>query len=427
VFKVLLTTNYANYPVKCKFSSFALAKIFVMKKYQHDWEESDSWEERRQKWHTYRRRIRDHRPDWQHAPIMHPGFRAKRRTLFGRFIGFLLFLALPLVGLGILFGTVVSSMDAAPPKLHMGVVFLCGLPLLFSLIIATIGALAFRNLGAPLANIMAATDAVAEGDLSTRIEESGPGEFRRMARSFNRMAEELERADQQRRNLTADVAHELRTPLHILQGNLEGILDGVYEATPEQIEGMLDETRMLSRLVEDLQTLSLAEAGQLHLRMEQVDVAELMADVSTSFSGPMEAAGIDLQVETEGAASDLTVNGDAERLDQVLSNLMGNALRHTPKGGSILLRAESNPKGVRLIVRDNGEGIPPEDLPFIFERFWRGDKSRQRQSGAGSGLGLAIARQFVQAHGGKISVESEPGQGTIFTIDLPKENEHSAG
>jgi signal transduction histidine kinase len=111
----------------------------------------------------------------------------------------------------------------------------------------------------------------------------------------------------------------------------------------------------------------------------------------------------------------------------VLSNLMGNALRHTPKGGSILLRAESNPKGVRLIVRDNGEGIPPEDLPFIFERFWRGDKSRQRQSGAGSGLGLAIARQFVQAHGGKISVESEPGQGTIFTIDLPKENEHSAG
>jgi two-component system OmpR family sensor kinase/two-component system sensor histidine kinase BaeS len=358
---------------------------------------------------------------WKHAP-RHPGFRAKRRTLFGRFLGFMLFLALPLVGLGILLGTVINSAEGFPPRFHMGLAFICGLPLLLTVLIGTIGALAFRNLGTPLAKIMAAADAVAEGDLSTRVEEVGPGEFRRMARSFNRMTAELERADQQRRNLTADVAHELRTPLHILQGNLEGLQDGVYQPTSEHIEAMLDETQMLARLVDDLQTLSLAEAGQLPLRLEPVDIAELLADVGTSFSGQMQAAGIDFQLETEGTPAALTISGDIERLDQVLSNLMGNALRHTPRGGSILLRAESAPEGLRILVRDNGEGIPPDDLPYIFDRFWRGDKSRQRRSGAGSGLGLAIAKQFVSAHGGQISVESQLGGGTTFTIDLPRDN-----
>jgi signal transduction histidine kinase len=308
--------------------------------------------------------------------------------------------------------------------MFIGVV--CGFPLLLALIIGTIGALAFRSLGTPLADIMAAADAVAEGDLSTRVEEKGPGEFRRLAQSFNRMAEELEHADVQRRNLTADVAHELRTPLHILQGNLEGILDGVYQPDTEHIEAMLDETRMLSHLVDDLQTLSLAEAGQLHLKMEPVDIAELLADVSTSFSGPAEAAGIDLQVKTTGTPEELTVSGDVERLDQVLSNLMGNALRHTPEGGSILLSASATQNGVQILVRDTGEGIPPEDLPYVFDRFWRGDKSRQRQSGTGSGLGLAIARHFIQAHSGAISVESELGAGTTFIIELPRENEYSA-
>ena len=213
---------------------------------------------------------------------------------------FLVFLALPLVGLGILFGTLISSVGNTPVRFQMVLAFICGLPLLVTVVIATIGALAFRSLGTPLAKIMAAADAVADGDLSTRLDERGPGEFRRMARSFNRMTAELERADQQRRNLTADVAHELRTPLHILQGNLEGLQDGVYQPTSEHIEAMLDETQMLARLVDDLQTLSLAEAGQLHLRLEPVDITELLADVATSFSGQLEAAGIDLQVKTEG-------------------------------------------------------------------------------------------------------------------------------
>jgi two-component system OmpR family sensor kinase/two-component system sensor histidine kinase BaeS len=232
------------------------------------------------------------------------------------------------------------------------------------------------------------------------------------------MVQELERADQQRRNLTADVAHELRTPLHIIRGNLEGVLDGVYPPNEEHLTATLDEIQSLARLVEDLSTLSLAEAGQLALVREPVDVAELLADLCTSFSGQAEVAGIDLCCEVVGDVP-LTVDGDLGRLDQVLGNLVSNALRYTPTGGTIALRAEQIEGGVRIRVRDTGTGIAPEDLPYVFDRFWKGDRSRQRSDGSGSGLGLAIARQLVHAHGGSIQVESTVGQGTIFAVDLP--------
>jgi signal transduction histidine kinase len=402
-----------------------------MKRNRQDWNENESLEQRWQKWKDHRRAWRSKRGGLygEHAPMMAPGFHRRRRSMFMRFLGFLLFLVLPLVGLGILFGTLIAGAESAPPRLTFFIGVICCIPILMVIVVVTVGSLAFRSLGAPLANIMAAADAVAEGDLSTRVADKGSSEFRRLARSFNRMTEELERADQQRRNLTADVAHELRTPLHILRGNLEGLQDGVYQPTPEHIEAMIDETQMLSRLVDDLQTLSLAEAGQLPLQLEDVDITELLADVGTSFSGPMQAAGIDFQVETEGSPRDLVVTGDVERLNQVLSNLMGNALRHTAsaelstssEGASILLRAESTPDAVQILVHDSGEGIPTEDLPYVFDRFWRGDKSRHRRSGTGSGLGLAIAKQFVQAHGGTISVESQLGIGTTFTINFPKE------
>lgn len=296
----------------------------------------------------------------------------------------------------------------------------CSLSVVLPLMAIAMAVSAFRSIATPLADVMAAADAVAEGDFSVRVkeDENRRGEFARLVHSFNHMAGELERAEQQRRNLTADIAHELRTPLHIIQGNLEGILDGVYEPTGEHINTTLDETRLLARLVDDLRTLSLAEAGQLPLVLEPVDVGELLADVQTSFSGQAEAAGIDLALSFNGQEKGLVVSGDIGRLDQVMTNLVANAIRHTKAGGQISLSAESVSDGVQIQVGDTGEGIEAADLPYIFDRFWRADKARPHSEGA-VGLGLAIARQLVRAHGGQIEVESQPGQGTTFTIHLP--------
>ncbi len=296
----------------------------------------------------------------------------------------------------------------------------CGLAFALPMLAFRLAMQAWRGIAAPLSDVMSAANAVAEGDLSVRVAENRPGEFGGLARSFNHMAAELERSDQQRRNLTADVAHELRTPLHIIQGNLEGILDGVYPASSEHIIDTLEETQLLARLVEDLRTLSLAETGQLPMRREVVSIAELLADVQTSFSGQAEAAGIDLRVVTNGDVTKMRIMGDMDRLDQVLSNLTANSLQHTSAGGSITLKAKLVDDSVQIQVQDTGVGIASADLPYIFDRFWRGDKARTHHDGSGSGLGLAIAKQLVVAHNGRVSVASTPNEGTTFTISLPQ-------
>lgn len=368
-----------------------------MPRHQHDWPPHKRWP-----------RIRGGHP--RHRP----------RVLFFRLVFIFGFIALLFIG-GI--GAVAFIMtrffggarDVAMAVWVIGLVLSCSLPLLALLIAGQ----AFRRIAKPWGNIMATADSVADGDLSVRVPENGPGDFSQLSRSFNHMISELERADQQRRNLTADVAHELRTPIHIIQGNLEGILDGVYEASPDQIEILLDETRALARLVDDLQTLSLVETGQLPLEHQPVDVHELLVDVHTSFSGQAEAAGIEFRLEFVDNSEYLTVIGDVGRLDQVLSNLVANALRYTPSGGCIYLRGESANKQIRITVSDTGEGIPPEDLEFIFDRFWKGDRARTHAGGAGSGLGLAISKKLVEAHGGSIDVESVVGRGTSVFVDLP--------
>jgi len=375
----------------------------------------------------WRHRKHGPHPRWARRQFGDHGFvewrqlsRSKRRLLFARFAGiFGLMVLLGLGGMAALAFVLTRRFGGDTQTAVLVWVSGCGLALALPLLAGALAARAFSGIARPLGEVMAGADAVADGNLSVRVPVRGHGEFDRLSESFNRMAEELERADQQRRNLTADVAHELRTPLQIIQGNLEGILDDVYEPTQEHIGATLDETRLLARLVDDLRTLSLAEAGELPLIREPVDVAELLADVQTSFSGQAEAAGIDLRVETDGDLDAMTITADVGRLDQVLGNLVGNALRYTPPGGTIMLHAEPMDGGVRIIVSDTGEGIRAEDLPAVFDRFWKGDRSRTHASGVGSGLGLAIVRQLVLAHGGRIDVESQPDQGTAFIIELP--------
>lgn len=222
--------------------------------------------------------------------------------------------------------------------------------------------------------------------------------IRRVARAF---AEQ----DRLRRQLMADVAHELRTPLAILQGRVEGLLDGVYPRDESHLAELLEETRHLSRLVEDLGTLAHAEAGALELRKEVIDLADLVRDVAASLPRP-----VDVEVPAELPA----VEVDPVRIRQVLLNLLANALRHTPAEGAISIEVQSGPQRIVIRVRDNGSGIAPEELPHIFERFQKGAGSR------GSGLGLAIARKLVLAHGGDIGIESAPGRGTEVTVSLPR-------
>jgi signal transduction histidine kinase len=278
-------------------------------------------------------------------------------------------------------------------------------------------ALLSRRLVAPLRRLTTAAEALAGGDLAQRVEVRSQDEVGELGWAFNKMAQDLQDAEAARRQMTADIAHELRNPLSVIRGNLEAIHDGVYPADDEHLAPIYEETILLQRLVEDLRLLSLADAGQLQLVRTDVGASELLHSVADAVQA---AAGEKrIAIRVEDPHTPLLVDGDRDRLRQVIGNLASNALRYTLEGGTITLAARAEGEQVHISVSDTGKGISPQDLPHVFDRFYRGDTARDRAAG-GSGLGLAIARALVEAHEGTIDVESTVGQGTTFHIRLTR-------
>ena len=296
-----------------------------------------------------------------------------------------------------------------------------------------LAAVLVRQIIAPLGKLRLAAHAITQGDLTQRVSISSQDEIGEVATAFNQMAAALERNERLRRAMMADVAHELRTPLTVIQGQVEALLDGVFPLTPDQLMPIHDETLLLARLVADLRELALAEAGQLAVERRPVDVGELAERVAAAVEPAAADKGVTLAASV--APNLPSVSADSDRLRQVLHNLLANALRYTPAGGQITLAVEPtrpeeqgsggealpsySPAPLLVSVADTGPGIPAEDLPYVFDRFYRADLSRSR-AGGGSGLGLTIARSIVEAHGGRIWAESQPGQGTRIAFTIPQ-------
>lgn len=264
----------------------------------------------------------------------------------------------------------------------------------------------------PVTALTTAAGDLAAGRRDTRVDTDGPGELRTLAEAFNGMADHLDREDRLRRNLVADVAHELRTPLAILQGSTEALLDGVDRPTPEVLGSLNDEVNRLRRLVSDLETLAAAEAAGLRPRAEPVDLADVAASAADLLQPLADDRGSTLTVDAEPAA----VIGDADRLHQVAVNLIANAVKFTPAGGAIAITTRSDGTSACFEVVDNGPGIPEQDLPRVFERFWRGANG---DKASGSGIGLAVVAELVTAHHGTVNAANVPGGGTRFTVMVP--------
>ncbi len=279
-----------------------------------------------------------------------------------------------------------------------------------------LGVVLARALTRPIRALTAATHEVAEGHFDQKVSVRSRDELGQLAYSFNQMSAELARLQGLRRQMTADIAHELRTPISIVLGHTEAVHDGVLPLTTETFEVIRDEALRLERLVEDLRTLSRADAGELTLAPAPTSPVALLQQAAKAYRPQTEQKQIELQVAEQGEVPQVSV--DPGRMAQVLNNLLDNALRHTPAGGVIRLSAAAHEDSVRIQVQDNGPGIAADDLPRVFERMYRADKARQRE--AGSGLGLAIARSIVVGHGGRIWAESEPGHGATIVIELPR-------
>ena len=273
-----------------------------------------------------------------------------------------------------------------------------------------------RQITGPVRRLAAATTDIAGGKLDSRIENTGSDELGQLGQSFNSMAATLQRQEEERRSMLADIAHELRTPLSVLRGNLEAMLDGLLEPRHEQLSVLHEQSVALSRLIDDLRTLSLAAEGHLELHRQPTDVAELARRVVGEMEAGAKEREIALSVEApEGLPRPAL---DSDRIGQVLRNLIDNALRYTPASGRVRVTVRPQAEGVTVTVSDTGAGIAREDLPHVFDRFYRADGSRTRATG-GSGLGLAIVKQLVEAHGGEVRAESDPGRGSVFSFALP--------
>jgi two-component system sensor histidine kinase BaeS len=379
---------------------------------------------RARRWRTANRAWQGHgkwegeRPEWWPADEQWPprGRRPPwvgRRGRFARGFG-CLFALVFFVGLAGLVSLVTSVILASGPigaiARVLGILILLG-----GASALAVAGRTFRRAARTLDELVEAAGRVEAGDYATRVAEPPPdrGALWELATGFNAMAARLESNEEQRRRLLADVSHELRTPLTVVQGNIEAILDGVHQADEAHLAAILDETRVLARLIDDLRTVALSESGRLQLHREPTDLSILAADAVAGFQPAAETAGVSLAVEVADDVPLLDV--DPVRIREVLANLIANALRHTPPGGSISVdaRPASDPAAVAIEVRDTGSGIDPSLLPHVFDRFAKSADSR------GSGLGLAIARGLVEAHGGSIDVESAPNRGTTFRIRLP--------
>ena len=279
------------------------------------------------------------------------------------------------------------------------------------------GAWVSRTLTAPLRKLEQAAEAIGRQDLSRRVSVRGSDEIRAVAHRFNVMAGQLEQAETLRRSLLADVAHELRNPMHVLRGNLQAILDDVYPLDKEEIARLLEQTRHLTKLLDDLHELAQAEADQLPLDKQEVDIATLVKETAVPFKPLAAMRHVELRVELLGKIPTLAV--DAARVRQAVHNLISNALHHTPEGGQVLVQVVQQDDRLHILVCDSGTGIAPEQLPHVFDRFYRTDNARSRDKG-GAGLGLAIVKAITEAHDGRVTAVSKGvGQGSEFRISLP--------
>ncbi len=344
-------------------------------------------------------------PEWWSRRQGAEAWQGFGRKMAARFFVFLLVLVGGLIGLGAFIATAIVGTTSAGRWLVIGLT-----PFLAVLLLVLIFRWV-RRTWLPVRNLISAAGSLADGDYSARVEPDGSAAIRPVARSFNDMAGRLERADEERRQLLADLGHELRTPLTVVRGEIEAMLDGVHRADPDHLELLLEEVTVMERLIEDLRTLSLAEAGALALHLEPTDCADLVGDVLEAHRRSAAAAGVVVDLRVDGDVGEVVV--DPVRIREVLANLVVNAIRAMPDGGTLTVAGSLEDGGVTVDVADTGTGIDPAELDRVFDRFRKGSTS------TGSGLGLTISRDLVEAHGGTIAVASTPGVGTTVTVALP--------